>query len=215
MTAKTRQITQGGASKWAAGIAILGLAAAGILVPAASASANTDSVGCGDNTALIQAMNMGNQITAGVETLQLAAGCVYTLTADSTSDRFVNGVAGDAFAPIADTNGGSMVVDGNGATIRRTAGSGNPRFRFFEVAFTGNLTLNNLTLTGGEGFDGANGNDTQTTAGAVGGAIYSQGTVALNNVTITGNQTGNGGSGSNSGRINGYDGAAGGAGGGI
>jgi HYR domain len=215
--ARIRISPKGRASKWAAGVAIFGLAVAGILVPAASASADSVSIPCGDNAALVENMNLGNRQAGGTVNIELAAGCVYTLTADSTSDRFVNSTAGDAFEIINNGagEGANTVVDGNGATIRRIAGSGSPRFRFFEVDFDGNLTLNNLTLSGGEGLDGVNGTDAQETEGAVGGAIYSQGTVALNNVTITGNQTGNGGSGNNTGLITGYDGVGGGAGGGI
>ena len=159
MKARTRISPTGRVSKWVVGVAIVGLAAAGVIVPAGVAAANTVSIACGDNAALVENMNLGNRQAGGTVNIELAAGCVYTLTADSTSDRFVNGTAGDAFEIINNGagDGANTVVDGNGATIRRAAGS--PRFRFFEIDFEGNVTLNNLTLSGGEGFDGTNGTE--------------------------------------------------------
>ncbi|KAB2892694.1 MAG: hypothetical protein F9K28_11315, partial [Bacteroidetes bacterium] len=73
-----------------------------------------------------------------------------------------------------------ITIIGNGATLTRQAGS--PLFGFFEVSAGGNLTLENLTLSGGDV-----GNDT-------GGALVNEGgTVTLNNVTFTNNHAHTGG----------------------
>ncbi|MBZ0307586.1 MAG: hypothetical protein K8I82_16080 [Anaerolineae bacterium] len=67
-----------------------------------------------------------------------------------------------------------ITIVGNGATLTRQAGS--PLFGFFEVSAGGSLTLENLTLNGGDV-----GNDT-------GGALVNEGgMVTLNNVTFTNN----------------------------
>ena len=81
----------------------------------------------------------------------------------------------------------AITVQGNGSTISR---SGNKDMRFFAVVGyepqAGNLTLNDLTLTGGRDVE----------YGYSGGAIYSyRGEVTINNCTITGNQSGGTGGG--------------------
>ncbi|KAB2892928.1 MAG: hypothetical protein F9K28_10750 [Bacteroidetes bacterium] len=73
-----------------------------------------------------------------------------------------------------------ITIIGDGATLTRQAGA--PLFGFFEVSAGGNLTLENLTLNGGDV-----GNDT-------GGALVNEGgTVTLNNVTFTNNHANTGG----------------------
>src|SRR5262249_24984376 len=80
---------------------------------------------------------------------------------------------------------GNLTIEGNGDTIDRSAASGTPAFRLFDVASGGSLTLENVTLTGGL----AKG----TGAAAEGGAIYSSGTLDLSSVTVTSNQAQEGG----------------------
>jgi predicted outer membrane repeat protein len=73
-----------------------------------------------------------------------------------------------------------ITIIGNGAALSRQAGS--PLFGFFEVNTGGSLTLDNLTLSGGDV-----GNDT-------GGALVNEGgTVTLNNVTFSNNHANTGG----------------------
>ena len=81
----------------------------------------------------------------------------------------------------------TITVQGNGSTISRT---GNKDMRFFAVLGyepnAGDLTLNDLTLTGGRDVE----------YGYSGGAIYSyRGELTINNCTITGNQSGGTGGG--------------------
>ena len=74
--------------------------------------------------------------------------------------------------------GVSLTINGDGATIARSSTSS--VFRLFDVAASGSLTLQNLTLTGGL----ALGNGTA----AEGGAIYSDGRLNLIDVTVQGNE---------------------------
>lgn len=79
----------------------------------------------------------------------------------------------------------TITVEGNGSTINRT---GNKDLRFFTVVSydqdAGDLTLNDLTLSGGK-------NDYYS-----GGAVYSyHGEVTINNCTITGSKSGGTGGG--------------------
>jgi CSLREA domain-containing protein len=115
------------------------------------------------NCTLIEAINASN--ADGVVSVINLANTVNYVAA------FVNneGVNGPNALPIITS---TITINGNGSTIRR--GGGEPElFRIFEVAPTGNLTLNNLTLSNG-GLSGLNS----------GGAIYNAGTVRLNSVTL-------------------------------
>ena len=73
-----------------------------------------------------------------------------------------------------------LTIIGNDEIIVRANGS-NVALRFFDVAAGASLTLQNLTLNGGE-VGGANGSE--------GGAIYNQGTLTLSGVSLTNNQSG-------------------------
>ncbi len=86
---------------------------------------------CTGQAALVAAVNAANG--AGGGTINLAPGCHYLLT--SSPDGSENGL------PVVMTRIG---INGNGATI-----DGTNSFRDFEVDGPGgNLTLNNLTVTG-------------------------------------------------------------------
>jgi hypothetical protein len=122
-------------------------------------------------------------------TIQLQANQTYTM---ATVNNWWYGP--NALPPIATT----IVIQGNGATLQVTDSS-IVRLRFFFVAAysrsaatmnwnspgVGNLTLQNLTLTGGrqQGGDSLYGGG----GAGLGGAIYNQGTLSLNQVTISGN----------------------------
>ena len=100
----------------------------------------------------------------------------------------------NALPPIATT----ITIEGNGAVLQATDPT---RLRFFFIGgplngefFTpgpGNLTLRNLTLTGGR----QNGGGSPGGGGGagMGGALFNQGTLVLNSVTMNGN-TATGGS---------------------
>src|SRR5581483_4671722 len=70
-----------------------------------------------------------------------------------------------------------ITIQGNNTKIIRKKGS--PQFRLFTVAATGDLTLNGVTLSGGNGGQG--------------GAIRSDGILVVNESTISGNSSSQGG----------------------
>ncbi len=133
---------------------VLGLMVA---VPVASAwSPSKVIVPCTGQAALVAAINTAK--AAGGGTINLAPGCHYRLKAANNGE---NGL------PVVTTRIG---INGNGATI-----DGTNSFRVFEVDGPGgNLTLNNVTVTGG--------------AADIGGGIENPGgTVTLNGSQVTGN----------------------------
>jgi hypothetical protein len=113
----------------------------------------------------------------------------------------------NALPPIATT----IVIEGNGATLQITSSS-IVRLRFFFVGANpaaavtmnyntpgpGNLTLHNLTLTGGRQKGGNGGGG----GAGMGGAIFNQGTLTINQVTFNANKA-TGGNGDNGGSGNG------------
>ena len=107
------------------------LAAFGILATPQIAAAAP--IAC-TTTALISAVAAGGSIT-------LAPACVYTLTAVN------NSADGDPTGLPAIT--GTVNIAGNGATITRSTATGTPIFRIFDVASSGNLTLDSLTVSNG------------------------------------------------------------------
>jgi hypothetical protein len=122
----------------------------------AGASAGGPSTVACTQAALVAAINAAN--TAGGGTVTLTAGCDYALT---TADNGENGL------PIVTTG---ISVNGNGATI-----DGTGSVRIFEVDAPGNLSLQNVTLSGGFAAD-------------FGGAIANEGgAVTLNHSQVSGN----------------------------
>ncbi|MGQ0594415.1 MAG: right-handed parallel beta-helix repeat-containing protein [Gammaproteobacteria bacterium] len=73
----------------------------------------------------------------------------------------------------------AITLNGNGHTLQRSTVTGTPEFRLFHVPDTGNLTINQLTLT--------NGRVGSTSYPAPGGAALNHGTLTLANSTISGN----------------------------
>src|SRR6185295_5668284 len=103
----------------------------GLLTAAPAQAAAAGSVPCSPG-ALVAAITAAN--AAGGGTINLASGCTYAL---ASADNGENGL------PVVTTRIG---VNGNGATI---AGN-NTSFRVFEVDGPGgNLSLQNVTITGG------------------------------------------------------------------
>jgi hypothetical protein len=120
----------------------------------ASAAPPSATIPCGNVTALAAAITAAN---AGGGTINLAAGCDYVLT---SADANGNGL------PVVVA---SIGVNGNGASI-----DGNGIARVLEVA-GGNLTLNDLIITGGSAPDFG------------GGIANVGGTLTLNHTQVTGN----------------------------
>ena len=118
-------------------------------------------------SSLIDAVSAANT-TPGGGTVTLAGGCVYTLAAANSSADGSNGL------PVIT---GNVRVEGNGATITRSAASGTPHFRVFDVASGGNLALHALTVSNGIADNNHDG----------GGAVYNHGTLQVAASTFTGN----------------------------
>jgi predicted outer membrane repeat protein len=163
------------------------------VTPAAVASATPPAfVPCSSGAAgLIAAINAAN-VAGG--TINLAPGCTYLLTAPATTTPIpmIGGLAG---LP-AITN--QVTINGFNTTIARSSTSAAP-FRIFEVdAPSGNLTLQGLTITGGNSTNGGaianlsaatlNHTDvTGNTASGSGGGIATAGTMTLNGSQVNGN----------------------------
>lgn len=121
--------------------------ACGAVVATAILSAGTASatavtqVPCsvGGSDGLIAAINAADK--AGAGTLELAKGCTYTLTTPDNPTDGGNGL------PVLT---GEITINGSGGTtIARSSAPGTPDFRIIEVAQHGNVSITNLTITGG------------------------------------------------------------------
>lgn len=122
----------------------------------------TVAVAC-DVPSLISTINTA----ASGETLSLASGCVYELTAVDNATIDPTGL------PVIDK---VLTIEGNGATIERDSAGGTPIFRIFTIDTLGDLTLNNITIANGYSL-------------VDGGAIWNGGGVlTVTNSTFTGNQ---------------------------
>lgn len=123
------------------------------------------TITAGDDTALISAINAANA-NPDPDTICLAAGSTYTLTAHHNTTFGANGLP-----PITT----DITLVGNGATIARDATA--PPFRLLLVSATGALTLDDVTLTGGLAGVADPGDN--------GGAVYNLGTLTLIDSAIT------------------------------
>jgi hypothetical protein len=118
------------------------------LQPAHVARAATLNVGNGDVAGLIVAINTANG-NAEADVINLAAGGTYTLTEEENDAPGTDGPNG---LPSITSQ---ITINGNGATIRRDPSyscpedDGDSDFRIFHVGDTGNLTLNELTVSHG------------------------------------------------------------------
>jgi hypothetical protein len=126
---------------------------------------------------LIADINAANA-SSGADTITLAAGATFSLTA---ADNTTNGATG---LPTIAAGGGPLTILGNGDTIERNAATGTPAFRLFDVAAGASLTLKNLTLQGGLSTGPSVFSGQPPTQG---GAIYSQGALNLESVTVQNN----------------------------
>lgn len=147
-----------------------------ILLQICSPAFADQNVAC-SASALVSALETA--IAAGGEqTVNLAAGCTYTLTVDKSGDS--NGPNG---LPM--FTAGNITINGNGATIERSSSA--IAFRFFEVRSAATLNLNNLTLRGG-----LTRTSTDFSQGDAenGGAILNSGTMTITDCTVIENQCG-------------------------
>jgi hypothetical protein len=140
------------------GSIVLGFVLLALAGPARAATLSAYNV-----AELIAAINSANQ-NAGPDTIALAAGTMITLTEVNNTTHGSTGLP--MIADIA-----RLTIVGNGATIERSTATETPPFRLFDVAAEASLTMENLTLQGGFGWD-------------LGGAIYNQGNLALDGVTV-------------------------------
>ncbi len=108
------------------------------VVMGGGAGAETLTVACegpgGGGAGLVSAIDQANA-TAGADTIDLVPGCAYVLTAAASPDTGLPVVTGQ------------LAIQGHGATIRRSGSA--PRFRIFEVAASGELGLDEVTVTDG------------------------------------------------------------------
>jgi hypothetical protein len=125
------------------------------------------AVACSE-IALVNAINTANATGGG--TLNLAAGCTYTLTVP-------HGGAANGL-PVITT---AITFEGTDTTIRRAPGALLP-FRLVEVGLTGVFNRGTLTLTSSTLIDNI--------AGASGGGVYNSGILTFTSSSITGNSTG-------------------------
>lgn len=125
--------------------------AAGWLLATPASQAATFTIPCGDVAALITAIDTANSNNQP-DTIDLATGCTYTLTAVHNTTDGPNGLPTVVFDS---SSVNSLTINGNGATIERADGS--PRFRFLYFrAISPDIveaTINDLTFRNGDAED--------------------------------------------------------------
>jgi hypothetical protein len=177
---------------FAMGVALLVVSA----LPVSVSAATTVNIGCGQSRMhnLIGAIRAANQRPVSeTTTINLKAGCTYRFYRPQSTRADV----GNSALSIART----VVINGNGATIRRMVGT--PQFRLLFVKAGASLELNDVTLLNGHARSGKHGAPAvgpawvggAGTDGQHGGAIYNRGTLDLDGVSLTRNSAGNGGDG--------------------
>jgi hypothetical protein len=148
------------------GSAVLALASTSFFLAPASAQARPAAVAC-NQAALVTAVNAAN--AAGGGTVTLTPGCTYTLTAGNGDD----GVNGPDGLPIVTA---PITFSGNANVITRASGAA--AFRIVQVSATGGITLDAVTLSGG---------DATSTLNDDGGGILNFGAVTLTGSELSGN----------------------------
>ena len=128
---------------------------------------------------LISEINDANSTPLTTDTIDLSPGCTYILK------NIDNSIAGSNGLPVISS---PIIINGHNATILRYPSA--ERFRLFYVAPVGNLSINDLTLTGGYSYNPAAPNDIPTNSG---GAIRNDGQLAVSRSTIRRNSGREGG----------------------
>ncbi len=139
----------------------------GGLLAAAPAQASTGRTVPCKTPALIAAINAAN--SSGGAAINLAPRCTYHLTAAASPNAMLGDTGLPAITSRVTLNGFRTTIAGNNST-----------FRILLVASSGKLTLNGLTITGGN------------TPGPGGGIFNLEGTLVLNHSRITGNASAGG-----------------------
>ena len=80
----------------------------------------------------------------------------------------------------------SLTIEGHGATIRRDASATTPRFRIIAVNYSGELTLRDVTISGGY-------LDIDDPGSNFGGGVYNAGSLTLDNSAVVNNDSEGGG----------------------
>ena len=138
----------------------------GLLVAAPAQASTGKTVPC-KTQALIAAINAAN--SSGGAAITLAPGCTYHLTTAASP----NAMLGDTGLPAITSR---ITLTG----FRTTIAGNNSTFRILLVTGSGKLTLNGLTITGGN------------TPGPGGGIFNLEGTLVLNQSRVTGNASAGG-----------------------
>lgn len=125
---------------------------------------------------LVNSINTANSSPATIDVIDLVAGCIYELDSVEDTTEGANGLP-SITSPI--------IINGNGATIRRSLSTQKMALRLFHVAAGASLTLNDLTLLDGLGM---NPPDVSLPTVNYGGAIYNNGQLSVNNSEITENR---------------------------
>ncbi len=149
-----------------------------LLCPYLSLKAAVYNIPDGDVAALIAAMEDANTNGDAINTINLAPNGIYVVNAAGFvgSEGFTNNGNEGAIAFPRILNGYKLIINGNGAVIRRPNTA--PQFRFFLTQFQANFEINNLTLEGGKINRG-------------GGALFIsfKSSVAINNCRFINNET--------------------------
>jgi hypothetical protein len=121
---------------------------------------------------LIWSINNANNNGPGTDTINLDPGCVYQL------DVVDNTIDGNNGLPSITS---SIIINGNGATVRRSTGAQKSAIRLFHISQGGELILNDITLYDGLGM---NPPDITIQIPNSGGAILNHGVLTVNNSTL-------------------------------
>jgi hypothetical protein len=124
---------------------------------------------------LVTAINNANATPATTDTIELAQGCLYEL------DQIAYPISGDNGLPPIKS---PIIINGNEAKIHRSLGNQQPHFRLFYISPSGDLTLNDLTLSGGIAINSSNPSDFYSNSG---GAILNMGRLIISKCLITEN----------------------------
>ena len=118
---------------------------------------------------LVWSINNANSNGPGTDTINLDPGCTYMLgVVDNTID-------GNNGLPSITS---SIVINGNGATVRRSTGSQKAAIRLFHISQGGELVLNDIRLYDGMGMEPP---DVTILLRNSGGAIFNNGVLTVNN----------------------------------
>lgn len=145
-----------------------------ILIAAALILISLILTGCGppppcSTEFLILSINNANSNGPGTDTINLDPGCVYQLgVVDNTTD-------GNNGTPSITS---SIIINGNGATVRRSTAAQKAAIRLFHVSQGGELVLNDVRLYDGLGVEPP---DTTLPLRNHGGAIFNNGVLTVNN----------------------------------